>query len=101
MVIYNEHIPQDIPYSVLSRGRNSLTLTLQILLWNSVKIIWGGQCNPTTNSQKYPPPPPEKKWNVEDKLDEKDVCLSRFFLHLSWNITKSIFDSLTSSGFVS
>ena len=26
-----------------------------------------------------PPPPPEKKWNVEDKLDEKDVCLSSFF----------------------
>ena len=21
---------------------------------------------------------PEKKWNVEDKLDEKDVCLSSF-----------------------
>ena len=32
LVIYNEHIPQDIPLSVLSRGRNSLTLTLQILL---------------------------------------------------------------------
>ena len=28
MVIYNEHIPQDIPLSVLSQGRNSLTLTL-------------------------------------------------------------------------
>ena len=38
------------------------------------------------------PPPPKKKWNVEDKLDEKDVCLSSFFLHLSWSITKSIFD---------
>ena len=28
MVIYNELIPQDIPLSVLSQGRNSLTLTL-------------------------------------------------------------------------
>ena len=28
MVIYIEHIPQDIPLSVLSQGRNSLTLTL-------------------------------------------------------------------------
>ena len=32
MVIYNEHIPQDIPLSVLFWGRNSLTLTLQLLL---------------------------------------------------------------------
>ena len=28
MVIYNERIPQDTPLSVLSQGRNSLTLTL-------------------------------------------------------------------------
>ena len=28
VVIYNEHIPQDIHFSVLSRGRNSVTLTL-------------------------------------------------------------------------
>ena len=106
MVIYNEHIPQDIPLSVLSRGRNSLTLALQILLWNSVKITWGGRCNPTTNSQKYPPP--QKKWNVEDKLDEKDVCLSSCFctyLEILPNRFLTFFlaskNSLTSSGFVS
>ena len=28
MVIYNERIPQDTPLSILSQGRNSLTLTL-------------------------------------------------------------------------
>ena len=32
MVIYNEHIPQDIPLSILSQGRNPLTVTLWILL---------------------------------------------------------------------
>ena len=54
MVIYNEHIPQDILLSFLSQGRNSVTLTL-----NSVKIRWGGLCTPppppTSTSQKYPP----------------------------------------------
>ena len=73
MVIYNEHIPQDIPLSVLSRGRNSLTLALQILLWNSVKIRWGGWCNPTTNSQKYPPPP---RKNETSKINwTKKMCV--------------------------
>ena len=28
MVIYNEHIPQDIPLSILSQGRNPLTVAL-------------------------------------------------------------------------
>ena len=32
MVICNEHIPQDIPLSILSQGRNPLTVTLWILL---------------------------------------------------------------------
>ena len=39
MVIYNEQIPQEIPLSVLSRGRKSLILTLQILLWNSAQYV--------------------------------------------------------------
>ena len=51
---------------------------------------------------------PEKKWNVEDKLDQKDVCLSSFFALILkyyqidfWLFFFASKNSLTSSGFVS
>ena len=52
MVIYNEHIPQDILLSFLSQGMNSLTLTL-----NSVKIRWDGLCTPPPHLD-FPEIPP-------------------------------------------
>ena len=41
-------------HDINPQGGN-LTLTLQTLLWNSVKIRWCGRYTPTTTSQKYHP----------------------------------------------
>ena len=46
-----------------------------ILIWNSVRIRWGGRCTPTTTPQKSPPPhPPRKKWNPFYKLGSSQAA---------------------------